>query len=483
MNSLKKDRVSLATKLAFGAGEFGPALSGALIIFFLLPFLIVVAGLSPGVAGMILMVSKLWDALTDPAMGWLTDRTKSRFGRRLPYMVLGTLPLAVIVALQWQVFDFASDPQKNETVRLIYYLAVGTLMQTLFTIVTIPYTTLTAEITENYDERTTLNGYRFGFSLFANIAGVMLAGLIFDVWEGDQRTAHSVLGMACGALIVIFLAWCVIGVFPQVRAREKRLENRELHHKPIPFLRQFQIALCNRPFVIVCVLYLFSWMAVQLTASVLNFYVIYWLKKDMGYFVMVILAVQGTAMLVLPFWAWLSSKLGKRSVFGIGTVFWIGAQTGLFFLPSDAGNVVFVLAVTAGLGVSVAYLIPWSMIPDIVEFDEYETGHRREGVFFGFMVLLQKLGLALALYIVGVILDMQGFVRPSPGETPSPVMEQPESALMAIRIIVGPIPMVCLVIAAILAWRFPITRDKHAAICRELEARRGNSDKDQGESS
>lgn len=143
---------------------------------------------------------------------------------------------------------------------------------------------------------------------------------------------------------------------------------------------------------------------------------------------------------------------------------WMIAQVGLFFLQPGQLGLMYGLAIVAGVGVSTAYLIPWSMLPDVIELDEWRTGQRREGIFYAFMVLLQKLGLALGLQMVGLALEWSGYVGGA--------AEQPPSALLAIRIVVAPLPMVCLIAGIILAYLYPITREVHAEIVLKLEERR-----------
>jgi GPH family glycoside/pentoside/hexuronide:cation symporter len=122
----------------------------------------------------------------------------------------------------------------------------------------------------------------------------------------------------------------------------------------------------------------------------------------------------------------------------------------------------------AGFGVSTAYLIPWSMMPDVIELDELKTGQRREGIFYGFMVLLQKFGLALGLFLVGIALEWSGFKETIPGQA---VPIQPASALLAIRLSIGPLPTLCLIIGLVLAYFYPITREVHAQIMLQLKER------------
>jgi GPH family glycoside/pentoside/hexuronide:cation symporter len=179
------------------------------------------------------------------------------------------------------------------------------------------------------------------------------------------------------------------------------------------------------------------------------------------------IAVQGTALFMLFIWSYLSQKIGKKLVYFLGMSSWIIAAGGLFFLQPDQIGLMYMMAIMAGVGVSTAYLIPWSMIPDIIELDELQTGQRREGIFYGFMVLLQKFGLALGLFLVGNTLQAYGFKEAVIGQSSLPV--QPESALLAIRIAVGPIPTVCLIAGLVLMYFYPITREMHAEIMLKLQ--------------
>jgi GPH family glycoside/pentoside/hexuronide:cation symporter len=131
-------------------------------------------------------------------------------------------------------------------------------------------------------------------------------------------------------------------------------------------------------------------------------------------------------------------------------------------------TLLFVLAVLAGIGVSVGYLVPWSMVPDVIEMDELETGQRREGVFYGFFVFLQKLGLSLGLFVSGQVLDAAGYIRAVPGEV-APV--QPDSVLLALRVLVGPAGAAILLLSFVAVYLYPITKAKHAEIRAQLKAR------------
>jgi GPH family glycoside/pentoside/hexuronide:cation symporter len=229
-----------------------------------------------------------------------------------------------------------------------------------------------------------------------------------------------------------------------------------------------QIAFSNQPFLYVVGIYLFSWLGVQVTASILPYFVVNWMNLPAAQFPLVAIAVQGTALVMLFVWSAVSARVGKKAVYFMGMIVWIIAQAGLFFLQPSQVGLMYFLAVLAGVGVSTAYLVPWSMIPDVIELDELKTGQRREGIFYGFMVLLQKVGLAVGLFLVGQSLEWSGFVETVPGQ-PAPV--QPASALLAIRIAIGPLPTLALIFGLILAYFYPITREVHAEILLKLKER------------
>ena len=466
---MSNEKLDLKTKLAYGAGDFGPSITANIAIFYLLLFFTNVAGIPPGLAGSILMIGKIWDAVNDPIVGFLSDKTKSRrWGRRLPWMFYGAIPFGLFFFLQWIVPQFSSEAN-NVWALFWYYVIIGILSQALFTIVNLPYTAMTPELTQDYDERTSLNSFRFSFSIGGSILSLIFAQIIFSLIN-DPQQKYLVLAGICTVIAVLSLYWCVYGTRDRVLAFEAQHHQTQREKSPeIPFIQQIKIAFSNKPFLFVIAIYLFSWLAVQITATVLPYFVIYCMKFKESQVPTVLIAVQGTALLMLSFWSYLSKKIGKKIVYFSGMSLWLIAAVGIFFLQFNQITLMYFLAFLAGCGVSTAYLIPWSMIPDVIELDELQTGQRREGVFYGFMVLLQKFGLAFGLFVTGNVLQAAGFKEAIAGQA-QPI--QPESALLAIRIIVGPIPTICLIIGLIVTFFYPITREMHAEIMFKLQQRR-----------
>jgi GPH family glycoside/pentoside/hexuronide:cation symporter len=461
------EKLSFATKLAYGAGDLGPAITANIGVFFALFFFTNVAGLSAGLAGSILMIGKIWDAINDPMVGVLSDRTKSRWGRRLPWMLYGAIPFGITFFLQWIVPRFSDNPSSNTLALFWYYVIIAIFFNIFYTVVNLPYTALTPELTQDYNERTSLNSFRFTFSIGGSILSLILAQIIFAQLKIAPQQQYLVLAGICTVLSVLPLFWCVFGVRDRVLAFEAQHADAE-HPESIPIPEQLRIAFNNRPFLFVVGIYLFSWLGVQVTASILPYFVVNWMGLPDAEFPKVAIAVQGTALVMLYVWSAISQRVGKKVVYYMGMILWIIAQAGLFFLKPGQVGLMYFLAVLAGFGVSTAYLVPWSMIPDVIELDELRTGQRREGIFYGFMVLLQKFGLALGLFLVGQALEIAGFIATVPGQ---PTPTQPVSAQLAIRIAIGPLPTVALICGLILAYFYPITREAHAQILLQLRER------------
>ncbi|PSN20006.1 MFS transporter [filamentous cyanobacterium CCP5] len=451
------DRLDLKTKLAFGAGDMGAGMTSNLIAFSFLIFLTEVAGLRPRDAGLVLLIGKIWDAVNDPIVGYLSDRTQTRWGRRYPWMIFGAIPFGLTFFLMWIVPEFLGGAGL-----FWYYVLASVLFQVFFTVVNLPYTTLTAELTQDYDERTELTAYRLASSVFGAVA-VLVLGLVVSLQIENSQQQYVVLGALVSTLSVLPIFWCVWGTFPHAR---RRLEQTDALPKDLttelPFFEQLRIAFSNRAFLFVVAIYLFAWLALQMTASIIPFYATFWMGLD-SYFVVALL-VQGTAIAMMFVVNLISRRVGKQSAFYIGMGIWVLVQIALFFLQPGQTTLLYVLCVIASLGVATAYVVPWAMLPDVIELDELQTGQRREGVFYAFMTLLQKVGLAGGLFLVGLALDVAGFSSEAP--------QQPESALLAIRAFMGPAPLVMLLCAIALAYFYPITREIHDDIRLKLAERR-----------
>ena len=455
--------------MAYGAGDLGPAITANIVVVFLLVFFTNVAGLDPGLAGSILLIGKIWDAINDPMVGALSDRTESKWGRRLPWMLWGAVPFGFFFFLQWVVPHFSDNPSTNQWGLFWYYVVISIFSNAFYTVVNLPYTALTPELTQNYDERTSLNSFRFAFSISGSILSLIVALVLFGVFPNDPIKQYLLIGGVCAVLSVLPLYWCVFGIRERVLEGEARRQANPPPPQTMSYWEQLKAAFRNRPFLYVVGIYLCSWLAVQNTVAIIPYFVQNWMGLAEQDFTQVVIAVQVTGLIMLFVWTAVSKRVGKKAVYFMGMSVWVIAQIGLFLLQPGQVVWMYVLAVMAGFGVSTAYLVPWSMIPDVIELDELNTGQRREGLFYGYMVLLQKVALAIGVFLVGQSLQVSGFLKTVAGE-PKPI--QPDSALWAIRLMIGPIPAVILLIGLVLAYFYPITREVHAEILLKLQERK-----------
>ncbi len=456
-HSRQPGRLSFLTKLAYGAGDTGPAIVAAINGFFLLDFLINVAGLRPGTAGNIFLLAKVWDAVNDPLVGWLTDRTVSKMGRRRPWLLFGALPFGLAFLLHWIV------PPLGEAGKFWYYLVVAILLDTAITAVNVPYVALTPELTPDYDERTRLSSFRFGFSILGGVLAAFFHTQIVNAFGANVYTGNAVsIAIWAGVSVAGFLA-----TFFGTREPDYATHAASAPAGP-GFLAGLRIVFSNRPFVLVTVIYLLSWLTIQFVQNNLFIYARDWVGLDASVFGFLLLALQFSSFIFMLIWARISERIGKKAVYYLGTAVFVLVLLGLFFVQRGQTTLLFILAVIAGVGVAVCYLIPWSMLPDVIELDELETGQRREGIFAGFFVLLQKLGLSLGLFVSGWVLDLSGYIRAEPGQA---VPAQPESVLLALRVLVGPVGAIILALSFVAAYLYPITREKHAEIRAQLRER------------
>ncbi len=473
-------KVPNSVKLAFGLGELGPAMAGSTMIFFLMVFLTDVAGLNPALAGSVLLVGKVWDAVNDPLIGWLADKTRSKWGRRLPWMLWSALPFALLFALQWWVPPYGFEGEARQWALFFHFVAISLLFNTAYTALSLPYSALLPELSHDYDERSRLAGFRMAASLAGSVGGLLLALAVFAALEGQSsQVQFAIYGVVVAVVGLVSVGVCLVGIWrTAVAADAARLaETKALaqasgrQSEKLPLSRQLGIVFANRPFLLVCCIYLCSWLALQFTATILPYYVTSWMGLKKTDFQLVALVVQTTALLLIPLWGWATVRLGKKAVYFAGMAFWIVAQFGLLFLMPGQAALMFTLAILAGIGVSVCYLIPNAMLPDVIELDEMETNQRREGIFFGFFVFLQKSALALGTFIVGQVLAAAGYIS---GVEGAGEIAQPESALMAIRLSIGPLPMMALVLGLVACWFYPITKTRHAELLEQIAAKKGS---------
>lgn len=447
----EQDKLSLRTKVLFSTGDLSTSIPLAIVMFYQLYFLTDVAGLRPDLAAWAVGMGRVWDAVNDPLFGVLSDRIRSKWGRRRILLLFGAVPLGLSFAMMWLV------PSWPPLALTAYYTVAFILFDTIFTAVHVSFNALTPEMTPDYDERSSLNGYRMVFSIAGTLGAILVATVLAWFIE-DSRLLFAMMGLVLG-LASIVPPLIVFSV----------TQERPAEELPAPMAVQaaLRATLSNGPFWLVMGLYLLSWTATSILAAALVYFATYYLgvPGQANYFVLV---AQGSAILFIPLSVYLARRLDKRRAFILGTLSWIVVLLGISGLKSDQIGLAYLLAALGGLGIATAYVIPWSMVPDLIEYDELGTGRRREGSYYAFASFFQKLATGTAIWAMAQALALTGYVTPAPGNPPP---DQPAQAVMAIRLFMGPVPALLLAVAILFAWRYPISRERHRALRDQLAAR------------
>lgn len=441
------ERLTMKTKIFYGIADLGISLLTASIQFFLLFYYTDIAGINPGLAGTALLVGKLtWDAINDPVFGYLSDRTRSRWGRRKPFMLLGAIPFGISI---WLLFSL--PPGLVGVKAFLAVLGSFLLADTMQTLVSVPYYALSAELTYDYDERTSLISIRMIFTVLGYILGAAattaVAGMFLNMgWS--KTAAYSGMGAIFGVVAVITMLVTTFGV--------KETPRPDLLPAKMRLKEQLGHVFKNRPFVQYMIMSTIISISFTLLTALLPYYITYQLlmAEQLSFIMLVLL---GTIAIFLIPWRMASKKLNKGPAYALGLFIASIAIVVAFFLPQGPTPWIYVIAFVAGLGFSAQYVFPWSMIPDVIEVDAVKSGERHEGIYFGVNAFLGKITGAIGIAVAGWALDLYGYV---------PDAVQTARALFGIRFFYAIVPVIAFMIALPLLIWYPITREKHAEMVK-----------------
>ena len=407
-----------------------------------------VVGISPLLAGWIYALGIGWDAITDPYMGYIAERTRTRMGSYRPYILFGSIPLAFSFILLFWVPPFEGN------FLFIFLIIVNLFHRTCFTIVSVPYSSLTARITDDSEERTKLTTARM---LGASFGTLTISALGFPIinWfgSGDESLGFIYLGV-CSGLAAIFILTITVKT---VRERNFNLEITQLPK----FSEVSKSIVNNYAFLIVFA----STLTLITTSIMFNKNLIYYTKYalDLHEYQGLILGVSSaSAFLAIPVWAYSALKIGKRNSWLISMILLVFSF--LFFYLYPIKNLLELLIVLAvlGIGNGATGVLFWSMLPDTIEYGEWKTGVRTESSLYGFMTFAQKGGIAISALILGVLLTNIGFV---------PNTIQTEETLENLKTLMTFVPLSGVVLSFMLVYFYPVDSKFHRKLIREINER------------
>lgn len=451
------------TKFIYSLGDWGTSSATVARNTFWFVFLTNVVGLSAGLAGTVVLVGRIWDSINDPLVGTLTDRVRTRWGRRRPFLLFGAVPFGLAFFLIFYV-----PPLESDIALAVYYSLAFLLFDTLYTLVNVPYIALTPELTADFDERSNLAGWRMGVSILAALvtAGTftLLAEDVFGAWLGGGKDAIRTGYALTAGLWGLTLTIPLLILFAYLREPE-----REPDPDPIRPLQTFREVFSNRPFRLGATIYLLSFATVDVVLVVFVRFLIDYVRVPPGFDNFLLALVLGLAFISMPLVVKLMRRYGKRNAYIGSMAFMAVVLLIMGLVPPGGQNWMLVAAVFAGMGYGAANAVPWAIVADVVEADELKSGKRREGIYAGYLAFFRKLASAFAIFMVGQLLELSGFVSSTGGRA---MVEQPESALLMLRLLVSVVPAFMLALAVAVAWRYPLSRARYQEIQRQLAQRR-----------
>ncbi len=445
---MSTEKLPVRTKIGFGVCDLGGNLFFTALGFWSLNYLTDTVGLAAGLAGVAVMVGKLWDAVTDPMMGFISDRTRSRWGRRRPYLLFGAVPLMLAM---W--FFFTKPGFSGQAALAVWAALALMLLNTAYTIISIPYSSLTPELTDDYHERSSLNGFRFGFAVVGTILGAAAVQPIVGAFS-SKSAGFSAMGLVLGAV----MALTALATFLSVR--EKKLPAAEL--PKAGFLKSYAAVFRNKPYLIVLGTYALNITGLNFLQGILVYYTKYiYSNEALTTPAMVLLLL--VAMVCIPVSVLVSKRIGKKRTYQISFAVLSSGCLAIYLLGHTLGpNFFLAMMVYAGIGIGFGYVAPWSMVPDTVEYDAVMTGERKEGAFYGMWTFVSKVGQSLSILLAGAILSLGGYVADA---------VQGAAARGAIRLLIGPIPAVVLLGALALVELYPLDENTYGKLIAEEKAR------------
>lgn len=442
-------RVSLGTRIAYSLPAFGLAVVGLPVYVYMPKFYTDVVGVPVAAVGAILLAVRVFDAVSDPLIGALSDRTRTRFGRRRPWIAFGVLPLALCIGLLF------APPELAPGAATVWFGCAVFALFLFWTVVTVPYEALGVEISFDYDERTSILALRDGLLLLGTVIAVLspfLLRVAGDIPEdaAGERVRFQRFAVVYVPLVVVLCAWAVARV-------------GERAARPAPATGAIEglgSALRNRPFGVLLASYTVAAFGSNLPATLILFYVEYVLQDQRAEPFLLLYFVTGVVL--LPFWVWLARRIEKRTAWIAAMAINTGAFFGVFFLGPGQGDLYALLVILSGVGFGGTLAIPSAMQADVIDYDELLSGRRREGVFIGTWSIARKLAAALGVGVALLALGSSGY---------QPKVEQTPEAVFTLRVLYALVPSLLNLAAIGIALAYPIDRLRHRMILAAIDAR------------
>lgn len=465
-----EDRIPLPQKVFYGTGQIANIIL-ALAIVNLAPFVLTVElKVDAFLVGLAMGIPRLWDAFTDPVVGYMSDNTRSRWGRRKPYLLAGGIAVGICLALMWQL------PRGwSEQAYFWFFLGMSMVFYLCYTVYATPFVALGYELTPDYHERTRLMGT---MNFIGSLASIPMAWLFaITQWDGFTDGVQGARFLAVGlGIAVIGLAMIPVLFLkdPTLRRYTKREHNRTTHagQPPLRFMAGLRTTLKNRNFRLLCFATFTFFPGLILIQNFSSFLVIYYVYAGDSSAASILLGWSGSlaaflGVAFIPLVTFMGTRLGKRKAYMLcAALALFGNLIKWWCYQPDMPYVNLIPGPFIGIGFSALWVLMASMMADVCDEDELHTGERREGTYSAIFWWIVKMGLSASLATSGLLLNFTGFHEDLGAN-------QSDGTFFAMRVVDIIFPVTFIALSIFFIHKFPLTEQRAYQIKAELEARRG----------
>lgn len=450
----RQRKIKFHNLLAYGIGDLYGGGAFTLIGLYMIFFLTNTVGLSATMAGLVFGLGRVWDAITDPIMGYISDHTNSKYGRRRVYFLLGCIPAGLSLLPMWLV-PFSKT--SNSYLVFFYYLLSYMVFNTVYTVLITPYSALNSDMTSDYKTRALLSGFRMGFSQIASLISGVVAPLIIKKFK-DPQDGYIFMALSFG--LFYSLVWII--VFWGTFEREDLEKNSPIQFNLKEILRNFFSTLRNKSFRMHLGMYIFAFISLDAINSLIFFYLTHYLKNP-ELKMIATASLFGAEVLVVGIYIYISNNIGKAKTFRIGLFIAILGFLNLYFLTPENADVYMVALYFAfiGIGFSAGNVMPFAILPEVVDVDELITSKDRAGTYAGFMTFFRKFSQGMiVLPLIGISIDLIGY---------NPELKlQTEQTSLGFKYLLILIPTFVNIIAILFSLQYKVTPKNHRILKNEL---------------
>ncbi|MBL0953722.1 MAG: MFS transporter [Leptospira sp.] len=454
---MNHSKLKLPIKMGYGFAETGITAVQLFTQIYLLKYYTEIVGLNSSLAGIALSISVIWDAISDPLMGRISDHTTTRFGRRRPYIFIGGILLSISVLLL-----FSPPSLSSQMGKFAYLLSVYLLVNTAMTVISVPHIALGGELSFERNERTSVFGWRLFFSNIGMLIGMIVPAAILQSL-GDESAKENIITSrtVAGEIVSLVILVSSIITFLVTKGKDTIQSDKT---KQLPFFQSFGSVLRNKMFLILLFAFIIATIGRTFNSAIALYYYEYRLGlKESQVVINILLPFFLVLMLSIGFWVWISKRIGKKIPAFLG-VFGLGLLTVIVYplFPYGELRPPLIAAFFGGIFAG-SILIMDSILTDVVDYDEYKTGEKREGLYFGIWKMGVKFSQAFGIALTGFLLDFIGFQN---GLT-----EQSAEVGFRLAMIFGPGVGFFFILGSIVFLFFPLTDAKHIQVQRILTKR------------